>query len=232
MTITKPAPGWDDGGAALLAPPVLSILLPTIISRAATFAKLHEFLLKQAEGKPVEIIVACDNKEISIGKKRQDLLLQATGEYVVYIDDDDWVAETYVDDILKALEEQPDCVGFLIRCTQNGRNPVMAKASIKYKKWGENEDGYAHTRSPYQKTPVRRSIALLVGFPDLRYAEDKVYSAGLVRHVKTEVFINKVLYHYQFRHEPFAKKYGFTTRLSARRGSGASIRYDYRGRPV
>lgn len=207
--------------AAVSARPTLSILLPTVLERQLLFAKLHYHILRQAKGKPVEVIVACDNKEISIGKKRQNLLEAATGEYIVYIDDDDWVADDYVDSILGALESKPDCVGFLIRCTSGGANPRMAKASLKYKRWGENEDGFAHTRSPYQKTPVRRELALRAGFPDLRYAEDRAYSTKLVPLLKTEEFINKVLYHYRFQNEPFARKYGIPIRTR-----------DYKGRKV
>jgi glycosyltransferase involved in cell wall biosynthesis len=199
--------------------PTLSILLPTVESRANLFAKLHAHILGQCEGKPVEVIVACDNKEISIGKKRQNLLEQATGEWVVYVDDDDWIADTYVDRILAALSTNPDCVGFRITCTQNGRNPRRAIASLRYKEWGENRDGYDHVRSPYQKTPVRRSIALKVGFPDLRYGEDRVYSRGIVRLLKTEVFVDEVLYMYRFRSEPFAQKYGIVAKT-----------LDYKGR--
>lgn len=188
--------------------PRLSILLPTVQNRAALFALLHAEVARQREGKPVEIIVACDNKEISIGKKRQNLLLQAVGDHVCYIDDDDWIAPDYVESILAALESSPDCVGFKIRCTTGGKNPVIAAASMKYKRWGENEDGYAHVRSPYQKTPIRREIALKVGFPDVRYAEDRIYSQGVTRLISTEVFVDKVLYEYRYRWEPFSRKYG------------------------
>lgn len=209
--------------------PRLSILLCTVISRAQLFAKLHDHVKKQAEGKPVEIIVACDNKEISIGKKRQNLIEAATGDYVCFIDDDDMVSDDYVDRILAALESSPDCVGFLITCTTNGKNPRSAIASMRYKEWAENVDGYAHVRTIYHKTPVRREIALKVGFPDLRYAEDKPYARGVTALVKTEAFIPNVLYHYRFRSEPFHAKYGI---------GGAHLnvvhrrRYDYKGRPV
>lgn len=213
-----------------MSAPILSILLPTISTRASQFARLEAHVRAQSDGKPVEILSECDNKEISIGRKRQNLLEKASGEWVVFIDDDDWVSDTYVDDILAALATGPDCVGFLIRCTTNGRNQRMAKASLQYREWNENVDGYAHVRSPYQKTPVRRSIALLVGFPDLRYAEDRQYSRGLVKHLKTEVFIDKVLYEYRFRSEPFAQKYGFTRAGAARTMNRG--RRDYRGRPV
>lgn len=205
--------------------PRLSILLCTVISRADLFAKLHAHVLAQASGKPVEVLVACDNKEISIGKKRQNLLEQATGDYIAFIDDDDWVSDHYVDKILAALETSPDCVGFLITCTTNGKDPRSAITSMRYREWGERIDGYAHVRSPYQKTPIRREIALKVGFPDLRYAEDRVYSRGVTALIKTEAFVNEVLYFYRYRKEPFSLKYGIKAGRIGRM-------FDQRGRKV
>lgn len=223
--------------ATVVAPPVLTICLPTVTNRCDLFAKLHAHILAQCVGKPVEVIVACDAKEISIGKKRQNLLEQATGDWVVFIDDDDFVADNYVDAILAALTKNPDCVGFLISCTTNGKRPVKAKASMCYKQWAENVDGYAHVRSPYQKTPIRRSIALQAGFPDLRYGEDRIYSKKVVALVKTEVFVDAVLYHYKFRSEPFDVKYGIKPpprqSRAPRTASGERVPLlDYKGRRV
>lgn len=218
------------GDELLRAKPRLSILLCTVVSRADLFAKLHAHILKQAEGRSVEVLVACDNKEISIGKKRQNLLEQAAGDYIVYIDDDDWCADDYVDRILAALQSSPDCVGFLITCTTNGKNPAKAIASMKYKEWMENRDGYAHLRSPYQKTPVRREIALKVGFPDLRYGEDRVYSRGITKLIRTEAFISSVLYFYRYKSENFATKYGIKGPVPRPRSPGRY--FDAKGRRV
>lgn len=210
--LQPPDPSWSEVDAkhdpSFRTAPRFSILLCTVQNRATLFAKLHAEILRQSEGKPVEVLVACDNKEISIGKKRQNLLTQATGDYCAFIDDDDFISPDYVDSILAALESNPDCVGFKITCTTNGANSQKAIASIRYSQWMEGVDGFAHARSTYHKTPHLRSIGLKVGFPDLRYGEDRPYSAGLMRHVKTESFIDKVLYHYRFRTEPFATKYG------------------------
>lgn len=215
----------------------LSLLLATIENRASLFALLHAEILKQAEGKPVEILVACDAKQISIGKKRQNLLEQATGDYIAYIDDDDWIAPTYVDDILKALESNPDCVGFKITCTTNGQNQQSAIASMRYPTWRENVDGYAHARSTYHKTPHKRELGLKVGFHDIRYGEDRPYSMKLMQYVKTESFIDKVLYFYRYRTESFMTKYGIlpTPRPIVSRGTprtSGKIRRDRNGRPV
>lgn len=221
--------------------PLLSILLPSVTCRAELFAQLHAFVLAQAQGKPVEVITAVDNKEISIGKKRQNLLVAAKGEWVVYIDDDDMVSADYVDSILAALQSNPDCVGFKIECRMNGGAPQMASASMKYKHWGDNQDGFRFVRSPYQKTPIRRNLALLVGYPDLRYAEDKVFAEGIIKHLKTEVYVDRVLYIYRYRAENFQKKYGFTAGMTRpprvrpstwQQRMRPGIGKDYRGRRV
>lgn len=201
-----------------------SILLATIETRKELFAKLHDELLRQAEGKPVELVIACDNKEISIGQKRQNLLDSAVGDYVAFVDDDDWIAPDYVDCILAALETSPDCVGFEITCTQNDRNPQRAIASLKYPAWTQWKDGYTYNRSTYHKTPHLRSIGMKVRFKDMRYGEDQVYSRGLMQHVKTEKFISKPMYFYRFHNEPFAAKYGIT--------KSAPRRVDHKGRKI
>lgn len=190
--------------------PRLSILLATVESRRDLFALLHAELLRQSEGRSVELVIACDNKEISIGKKRQNLLEAAKGGYVCFIDDDDWISPAYVDDILAALTKNPDCIGFEIQCTHNGQNPQRAIASMRYKQWVDDRDGYRFCRSTYHKTPVRRELALQAGFPDLRYGEDKIYSERIIGLVKSEVFIKSTLYFYRFSsREKFTEKYGF-----------------------
>lgn len=213
--LQPPDPGWKEIVAEtprdpwMHIPPRFTICLATVENRAALFAMLHAEVLRQAEGRNVEVLVACDAKQISIGNKRQNLLEQAKGDYLAFIDDDDWVAPTYVDDILTALESNPDCVGFKITCTTNGKNPESAITSMRYPQWREYHDGYDHCRSIYHKSPHRRDIGLKVGFPDLRYGEDRSYSEGLMRHMKTESFVDKVLYYYRYRSENFSEKYGF-----------------------
>lgn len=202
--------------------PILSILLPTVTSRCDLFRTLKAEVDRQCIGQPVEVLVACDNKEISIGQKRQNLLQEARGEWVVFIDDDDGISKDYVESILGALKQDPDSVGFVIHCTFDGANDMLAKASRECEKWQEGLPGpYSIFRTPYQKTPVRRSIALQVGFPDLRYGEDRVYSDGILPLLKSEVFLDKILYYYKYRKENHRRKYGIPR-------TGKGIRNDIR----
>lgn len=184
----------------------LSILICTTPDRREMFLALYGFLREQAEGKPVEVLFHEDNKEISVGKKRQGLLEKAAGDYIVFVDSDDMVHPDYVDDILHAVTYDPDCVGFKIKC--EGTEGKTAKASVIYKNWAENVDGFDYVRSPYHKTPVKREIALKVGFPDKRFGEDYDYSMGLVGLLKTEYFIDKELYIYRYKYEDPKTKYG------------------------
>lgn len=186
----------------------LSILLPTIESRKEIFGKLLDELLLQIQPflDKVELLSICDNKEISIGSKRQRLLKMAKGEYVVFIDDDDWIAPNYIEKILDNTGS--DCIGFQIECTFEGKEKCLASSHLKYKDWGENKDNFRFVRSIYHKTPVRRELALQAGFKDMRYAEDYDYSMRVMPLLKSCAYINQIMYYYRYKHEDHNSKYG------------------------
>lgn len=185
----------------------LSILIPTIESRKDQFWQLFTHINAQRKN-GVEVIFESDNKEISIGAKRQSLIEKAKGKYIVFIDDDDWVSDTYVEDILTAIASNPDAVGFEIECS--GTPGKTASASNKWKDWQEKTGGYDYVRTPYQKTPIRRDIALKIGYKDMRFGEDYDYSKRLKQSglIKTETYIPKVLYFYRYAYENPKTKYG------------------------
>jgi glycosyltransferase involved in cell wall biosynthesis len=186
----------------------LSICVATVNGREEKFAKLMAVLQPQLESNKadIELIIDKDNKEISIGSKRQRMLELAEGEYIVWVDDDDSISEDYASQILNNLGE--DAVGFLIDCFDHGNYTGRAKASRIYGDWGENMDGFKYVRSLYHKTPVKREIALKAGFTDKRFGEDYEYSMKIKSLIKSEKFIDKVLYFYQYEFEEHGKKYG------------------------
>ena len=191
--------------------PLLSILICTIPERSALFAKLLSHISDQiaVDGNRAEVLFDDRPKgALSVGAKRQALLERAQGDYVCFVDDDDWVSNAYVKRLCDACKAGTDCVGFKIHCNFDRQRTAMASASLKYAKWGDNVDGFRYVRSPYHKTPVKRSIALQVGFQDKRYAEDYDYSVRLYPLLKTEQYINEVMYFYRYTTENHNKKYG------------------------
>jgi glycosyltransferase involved in cell wall biosynthesis len=192
----------------------LSILIATVPERRVPLWHLRTELDKQAQGKPVEILEELTPRTHrggpSIGAKRQTLLERAQGEYVVFIDDDDKVAPTYLEDILQAIEQKPDCIGFEIEVHGLSRKPQVASGSNRWEAWAEKVGGYDYVRTIYHKNPVRREIALQIGFKDMCFGEDHDYSQRLKASglLKTEVYIPKRLYIYRYKHENPKTKYG------------------------
>lgn len=186
----------------------LSILIRTIVGREDKFNMLLHTLNCQTyiEGE-VEFLIEKDNKELSTGLKAQKLIERAKGEYVVFIDDDDIVNTEYIPKILEAIKSKPDCVGILVECHNlPGRT---AAVSNRYDKWESNKDGFDYVRTIHHLCPIKREIALQIGYKDIRCGEDADYSLRLKQSglLKTEVFINEVMYHYLYVPAPSNLKY-------------------------
>jgi len=193
----------------------LSILIPTITGREPMFNKLHDFLTKQLYDNgiwnEIEIVSECDNREMSIGLKRQKLLNRSYGEFVVFIDDDDLVSDDYCLSIWKVIKQGGiDAIGFLQQCTFDGGAPKSASLSNRWETWAENKGGFNFVRTPFFPTPILRDYAIQIGYKDLRYGEDYDFSMRLKESslIKNELFINKVMYYYQYTHAPHEIKYG------------------------
>ncbi len=190
----------------------LSILVPSTIDRKAMTDKLCNHIegqiLNGQFDEEVEILVDMDNKEVSIGSKRQRMIEAAKGEYVVMIDSDDWVPDNYVETILNALKLNPDCIGHQIRCS--GTAGKTESVSNSFPEWCEKKFGFDYIRTPYPKVPIKCSICLKIGYKDLRYGEDHDFSIRLKNSglIKTETYINQVLYFYRYKHAPHNQKYG------------------------
>jgi glycosyltransferase involved in cell wall biosynthesis len=143
----------------------------------------------------IEIITETDNGENSVGKKRNNVIDKARGEYVCFIDDDDMITEIYVSKILKALETKPDVVelvGFLPKYNLPFIHNLNCGGHFK-------KDGIQF-RTPNHLNTIKTEIARKVRYPEISHGEDQDYShrlwdSGLM---KTESLIGERIYIYQF----------------------------------
>lgn len=177
--------------------PILSILVPTIAGRERQFNGLVAELERQIGDLPVEIVSLCDNKEMSIGEKRQQLYDAAQGKYSVQIDDDDSISPDYVQTVLKYLATEPDCVCYLERVIENGHERIACHSN-RFSDWGAHVEGYHYVRTPFFKDIIRTEICKAIPVPNVRFGEDHIWArhlkaSGLIRH---ETFIDKILYFY------------------------------------
>src|SRR5882757_8652746 len=183
-----------------MSQPILSVLIPTVIGRERSFGSLIDEFRSQIGAYDlfdvVEVMVARDNKEITIGKKRENLYKFAKGLYSVQWDDDDFIHPKGLQLIVDALKSNPEipCVTYKESCMMNGIYK-SSNHSITYFQWMDNSDGYDYVRCPFYKDVIRTDIARLVPFPDIRYNEDEQWSMALREFLNAEIHINEEVYH-------------------------------------
>lgn len=208
--------------------PLLSILMPTVVGREYVCGRLlnkikgvrswTEVKTKYGEcewhcgySKDGELgfVICKDDKSITIGEKRERLYREATGLYFWMIDDDDDMAESAIEIILKAIKSNPEmpCITFMEKCMINGTYK-SSNHSIRYHQWMDNSDGYDYVRSPFYKDVIRADIAKSVPFPHIRWNEDEQWSYA-IRHLLTdEIHIDQELYHYIYNETNHIERYG------------------------
>ena len=183
---------------------ILSILIPTLADRARLRAPLLSELKRQISDSPVEVLLDEDNKEHTTGFKRNALLMRATGTYSVFVDDDDWVSDTYVQDILRILTTQyVDCIGFWGRAKWEQHVERKFVHSLMCPVWTEwvNRSGVpTYYRQPNHLNPIRTDLARRIKYRDITISEDHFWTRAMAdsRLLKREVFLGeKCLYHYR-----------------------------------
>jgi hypothetical protein len=185
---------------------LISILISTLDVRVSDhrfFTKIMNKLTSQVGendlGNKVEIIVFCDDRILKIGTKRNFLISKAQGKFLCFVDDDDDISDTYVMDILEIIEQDAhvDYIGWKQMYIENGRIPdKLTYHSIQHKCWWQDDKGwYRHVS---HLNPVSSSIAKTVEFRDINNEEDLGWADLIHPLLKTEAFIDKVMYYYHY----------------------------------
>jgi cellulose synthase/poly-beta-1,6-N-acetylglucosamine synthase-like glycosyltransferase len=175
----------------------LSILIPSLEERKPKLEQLKAELANQIGKRNVEVLSLSDNRQMSIGQKRNMLLTQSTGEYVSFVDDDDMVSPDYIEKVLNALTKNPDCSSLTgeIVFSDGYSRPFIH--SLRYTQWIDDHEGKVYYRPPNHLNAVRRAIAVQVGFPPWNSGEDRSFSMGIRHLLKKEEWIDGVIYNYK-----------------------------------
>jgi glycosyltransferase involved in cell wall biosynthesis len=174
----------------------LSILICTIPKRKAFFDRLMAILEPQ-ENDFTEVIYN-NNEFESIGKKRNDLLKSATGEYVCFIDDDDRVSDDYIKMLFEGIEKGVDCCSLTGEITFDGKKPKPFIHSMEYDRYFEDDKAYY--RYPNHLNCIKASIAKQFRFPEKNHGEDTDFATFIhnAKVLKTEHWIPGTIYYYDY----------------------------------
>ncbi len=195
----------------------LSILICSVYKRVAQRADLllllrnsigkntylkqatENYLLERYQGAEAEIILCTDHKKLTVGAKRNLLIDEACGNYIVFVDDDDMVTVNYVQALLDKIAKQPDVIVFNALRYQNGQRDKPVIYGIEYNR--DYSTSKFHYRLPNHLMCVRKTIAAQVRFADISFGEDADYARRLLPYLKHQERIFDTLYEYWYSDE-------------------------------
>lgn len=211
-----------------MSAPLWVIMVPTIPKRAAKFRNLmtgdRGDLLGQVtawnEGsvEQVRVLAWLNEGQPHLGAIRDAMVDEAAAmgaEYVSFVDDDDRLMPEYVSSIIGALyqhlgvaDDWPDHVGFRVEMTKDGEPYADVDHSLMYgSAWRslprdpERPDIRQFVRDFTHLDPIRTELAQRGSFAlaPAGQMEDRNWVRQVRPFVKTEAYIDRVLYHYDWR---------------------------------
>lgn len=181
----------------------LSVLICSTHTRYLTFAPaIASQVWEQYAALPpdyqarLEIIILTDNRQMTLGDKRNVMVGMAQGRYVQFVDDDDRIAPDMFATVLDAIDSGADVITFLASVKINGGKPKLCRFSKDLVR-------DCRTRTHYGRLPnhiccVRRELALKAPYPAVSCGEDVAYSKKLKPLLRSQYQIERVLYHYDY----------------------------------
>lgn len=186
---------------------ILSILIPTIPIRAVKFTALYNEVMAQKHMLnslhpslgDVEVVINSSPRfldgGISIGKKREDLVYNAKGKYLCFLDDDESIAPNYLESLVRMCQHDSDICTFRAMVKMKTYWALVDMRLI-YKTNDQLSPDYTARRMPWHMCPVRSSFAKQFPFDDLNNAEDFSWMEKVLTLCTTEQHTDRILFQY------------------------------------
>lgn len=175
------------------------ILICTLPERVQKLRRLTNELDRQIKSFPglAYYKVHDAGPAMSTGEKRNQLIEQSQSEYFSFCDDDDMVTAEYIPSIMKGIESNPDVITFNGWYTENGVNKRNFTIRLGSKYYDDaNDPNFYYHRFPNHLAVFKREKVRHVKFPHIWQLEDYKWAEQVQIFLKTEVHIDKMLYHY------------------------------------
>jgi len=185
--------------------PLLSILTPAIPERLPSLRRLSDALEPQLRQFPhsVEWLALVDPRgHRTIGEKRDELVQLARGQFIAFVDDDDFVQPHYVASLVEAISvivadsEPVDVVTFRQEAIIERH-----RSEVRFNLRAGNEafqPGGVTQRAAWHVCAWRSSLAKRFHFEPSNYGEDWSWARHLNLDARGEIHIPEILHSYIF----------------------------------
>lgn len=176
LTVGIPVYNYEEIGKAIESIPKRDDIEIIVVNDGST----DNTLIRLKEYDNIKVISYKDNK--GTGYARNKILDNAKGEYILMLDADDYIYPKVLESIL--AENYTEDMIFYNLETNGGTVWRLNKGSLK--------------EVCGQSKLIKRSFVDAIRYPELIYAEDKIFNERLLKKKPTMVFTNKTLYHYNY----------------------------------
>lgn len=149
----------------------VTFLIPTITGREKSLESLQKSIReKMARIAPhilYNINLKYDNRETSVGTKREQLIQNAEGKYSAFIDDDDEITDEYVQDLSETIGGS-----YSVMRLRGRIHPYTFTHSVENLLTSPMAIGEVFIRPPNHLNPMMTDIAKLIHYKDAVRGED------------------------------------------------------------
>jgi hypothetical protein len=158
----------------------ISFLIPTIAGREKSLIRLtdsiHEKMARLAPHLRYTINLGFDNREMSIGMKRQTMIQASNGKYSAFIDDDDEITDAYIEDMRETIQGS-----YPVMRLRGRIDPYTFTHSLENTLKGAMARGEVFLRPPNHLNPMMTDVAKLIHYKDALRGEDLDWTIRMSR---------------------------------------------------
>ena len=147
-------------------------------------------------------------KNVGLGAARNVGVFHATGDYITYVDSDDYIAEYCIEKTVKIAEQ------YNVELVEFGKVFMLASRNVFINcnqtiEVLDTETKIAAARSTMRDTAwgrlYKRELVMKVRFPEVRLYEDVAYANDIFKHCRSMVKYNYCLYAYRAYQESLTR---------------------------
>lgn len=144
-------------------------LIPTIPGRESSLMRLMNSIHEKMASSTLRytINIGYDNRETSIGTKREGLIQSSEGKYSAFIDDDDDITDAYIEDLHETIKGS-----YPVMRLRGTIGPYTFTHSLEYSLTSPMAVGNVFVRPPNHLNPILTDVAKLVHYRDATRGED------------------------------------------------------------